>query len=376
MSPTRSFCGRCGQRLRETCPECQTPHRHGERFCGGCGADLERELGERRRRCETLLQEAQQLREQQEFERAIGRLQGLTHVEDARLQPLAEQAQRLLEDIVAEKERGQQSAASAVRQAEEHLKHRRYAEAATVLQRVPESVRDETAVRVLAEAQSKQDEVESLTAGIQQALQAKALHELPAKIERLLELKPGHEMAVRLTSQLREKLLAAAKKKLVACDYAAAVKLLAQIPSSAADLEIEKLRDRARELDWLREDLKLSPVADPPLLGLADRLVRLSPDDVQAQRLADELRSRFDPSRSDRRSAAARGRRRATIGTVFPFKLGWGCRRLRVPPRWKRNGASRRAASSSLAGWPSRVWTRLPFRSTCGPRQKPDCCRS
>ena len=41
------------------------------------------------------------------------------------------------------------------------------------------------------------------------------------------------------------------------------------------------IRDRARELDWLREDLKLSPVADPPLLGLAERLVKLSPDDVQ-----------------------------------------------------------------------------------------------
>ena len=181
---------------------------------------------------------------------------------------------------------------------------------------------------MLAEAQSKRDEVEALKAGIQQALQAKALHELPAQIERLLELKPGHEMAVRLTGQLREKLLAAAQKKLAACEYAAAVKLLAQIPSSAADVEIEKLRDRARELDWLLEDLKLSPVADPPLLGLAERLVRLSPDDVQAQRLAAELRSRFEASPSDRRSAALPWAPPRTYRYGFPVQALGGLQRI------------------------------------------------
>ena len=226
---SRSFCGRCGQRLWETCPECQAPHRHGERFCGGCGADLERKLGERRRRCETLLQEAQQLREQQEYERAASRLQGTdatSRTLDCSRSPNRRKA--CWRRSPRKEERGQQFAGQAWRQAEEHLKHRRYAEAATVLERVPESLRDEKTVRLLAEAQSKRDEVEALTAGIQQALQAKALHELPGKIERLLELKPGHEMAVRLTSQLREKLLAAAKKKLAACEYAAAVKLLAR----------------------------------------------------------------------------------------------------------------------------------------------------
>jgi type IV pilus assembly protein PilM len=325
---SRSFCGRCGQRLWETCPECQAPHRHGERFCGGCGADLERKLGERRRRCEALLQEAQQLREQQEYERAASRLQGLTRLEDARLQSFAEQAEGMLKEIAAERARGRQFAGQAWRQAEEHLKHRRYAEATTVLQRVPESLRDEKTVRLLAEAQSKRDEVEALTAGIQQALQAKALHELPGQIERLLELKPGHEMAVRLTSQLRERLLTAAQKKLAACEYAAAVKLLAQIPSSAADVEIEKLRDRARELDWLLEDLKLSPVADPPLLGLAERLVRLSPDDVQAQRLAAELRSRFEASPSDRRSAALPWAPPRTYRFGFPVHALLGLQRI------------------------------------------------
>ena len=93
-------------------------------------------------------------------------------------------------------------------------------------------------------------------------------------------------------------------------------------------MEIEKLRDRARELDWLLEDLKLSPVADPPLLGLAERLVRLSPDDVQAQRLAAELRSRFEASPSDRRSAALPWAPPRTYRYGFPVQALAGLQRI------------------------------------------------
>ncbi len=301
---TRSFCGRCGQSLWETCPECRTPYRHGEKFCGNCGTDLERLFSERRKRCESQLQEALQWREQQEFERAILHLKGLARLDDVKLQSFAERAQGLLEELTAEKERWEHSAAQSLQEAEGHLERQQYAEAAAVLERIPASLRSDKAIRLLAEAQAWRDEVGELTAGIQQALRAKALHELPGKIERLLELKPGHEMAVRLSGQLRDRLLAAAKKKLAEFDYAAAWKLVEQIPPSAVDAEVEKVRDRARELGWLLEDLKLSPVATAPLLGLAERLLKLSPDDPQAQRLAEDLRIRVKEPPPDRRLAA------------------------------------------------------------------------
>jgi type IV pilus assembly protein PilM len=329
---TRSFCGRCGHRLWETCPECGAAHRHGEKFCGKCGTDLEQLLNERRQRFESQLQEVQGLREQHEFGGAITRLKRLTRVEDVRLKPLAEQAELLLDEVSAEKEQWERSATQALQEAAGHLERRQYADVVTVLERVPECLRDEQVCRLLAEGRGKRDEISELTAGIQQALQAKLLHELPGKIERLLELQPGHPMATRLASQLRDRLLSAAKKKLAAFDYAAALKLFAQIPPSACSVEIEKLRDRARELDWLLEDLKLSPVANAPLLGLAERLVRLSPDDPQAQRLAEELRIRLQESPSDRRSAALSWATLRNYRYGFPVHALVGLQRIVCAP--------------------------------------------
>ncbi len=328
---TRSFCGRCGQSLWETCPDCAAPHRHGEKFCGKCGTDLERLINERRQQCETQLQAARQLQAEHDFERAISRLKGLTRLEDAKLQSFVGQAEALVEELTAEKERWEQFAVNSLREAQGHLEHRRYAEAATALERVPEALRDEKAIRVLTEARSKRDEVGELTAGIQQSLRDKALHELPGKIERLLELKPGHEMALALSGQLRDRLVAAAKKKLAACDYAAAVKLVGQIPTSVADADVEKLRDRARELDWLLEDLKLSPVANAPLLGLAERLLKLSPDDPQVQQMVEELRTRVTQPSPDRRLAAPAWAAQRNYRYGFPVHALAGLQRIVCP---------------------------------------------
>jgi type IV pilus assembly protein PilM len=130
------------------------------------------------------------------------------------------------------------------------------------------------------------------------------LQDLPASINRLLELQPGHEMATRLARQLRERLVATAKKKLAADEFDAALRVLEKIPESEQDEEVEAVRDRGRELEWLLQDIKLAPAVDEPLVALAERLVKLRPEHAEATELLKKMRVRFREPPADRRHSA------------------------------------------------------------------------
>ena len=203
------------------------------------------------------LQEAAEYRQRHDFDAALSRLKAVAAVEDPRLQACVQQASELLQELAAERERWQQTAEEARGQAEQHLAAYRYEEAVAVLERVPEPLRPAQVVDLLAEACAKRDEVAGLTAAIRDAVRASELQDLPSRINRLLELQPGHETAKRLARQLRDRLVATAKKKLAADEFGAALRILDQIPESEQDEEVEAVRDRSRELEWLLQDIKL-----------------------------------------------------------------------------------------------------------------------
>ncbi len=302
-SPARTFCSGCGQRLWELCPECSGRHIPGEKYCGGCGLDLEKYFHEHRAQCECRLQEAIQLRERHEFPTAEVRLKQVAAERDERLQALVRQAAGLLQEIEADKKRWRKSTHEIQGQAEQHLIAYRYEEAAAALDTVPEPLRSERVAELLAEARGKRDEVAGLTAAIREAVAANQLEELPPKLDRLLELQPGHATAQRLARQLRDRIVAAAKKRLAADEFGAARRLLDKIPEAAQDEEVETLRDHSRELEWLLQALKSAPVVDRPLLALAERLVKLRPEHAEAAQLLKRIRLKLREPPTDRRHA-------------------------------------------------------------------------
>lgn len=329
---TRTFCGRCGQRLWDVCPGCKGRHRIGEKFCGQCGTDLEERLVEQRQRYEKQLAEAERYRQLGEFALALARLKSLAAIEEPTFQALAQQAASLQLEVAAEQEHWERAVAQTELEAARLVQSYRYQEAVALLESVPERLWSETAAKLLREARAKRDEVEELAKEIQTLVRAKRIEELGAKIDRMLELQPKQAFVGKLAHQLRERLLAAAKQKLDADDYPAALALMDQLPRSAMSPEVGKLRDQALELNYLINDLKLSPVIDPPLISLAERMVRLRPRHPQAGRLLEAIRERASQRPDNLRYAAP------AWAALRGFRLGvpvhwWaGLQRIRCTP--------------------------------------------
>jgi len=300
----RTFCGGCGRRLWEICPGCQGRHRIGDKFCGQCGTNLEQHLLGIRQRYEQQLTEAEAFFQAGEFSRALAPLRALAGLDEAAYREITQRAAALQQQIESDQARWRGVLEQAEQEAAQQLQSHRYHEAVAALEQIPERLHSETATQQLREAKAKRDEVERLAKEIQTLVRAKQLNDLGSRIDRLLELQPQHAFAQKLAQQLAERLLAAVKLKLDADDYPAALRLLDQLPRSAQSPEAEQLRHQAEELNWLIEDLQLSPAIDPPLIALAERLLKLRPNHPQAGRLVKAIRQRAAQRPDDPRHAA------------------------------------------------------------------------
>lgn len=300
----RTFCGGCGQRLWERCPSCQGWHRTGERFCGHCGTDFDQRRLEIRQQDEQQLAAAEACHQAGDLPRALQLLKALDVEQDSVSQELAQRVASLRERIERDQQQWQQTVKQSEHEAARLVAAHRYREAVDALERIPEPFRSEQARHYLREATSRRDEIEQVTKDLQTLVRGKQREGLAPRIDRLLELQPGHAWATKLAEQLAARLLAAVKLKLEADDYAAALGLLDQLPRAVPSPEADRLREQATELNWLLEDLKLAPVIDPPLVAVAERLVQLRPNHPQAGRLLQAVRARAAQRPKDPRHAA------------------------------------------------------------------------
>ena len=300
---SRRFCGGCGQGLWETCPQCSGELPVSEQFCGRCGTDVQGIALQQTRQVQERLDAAHELARCHRFDDALSALRGVAAVDDPKLEKFAAQALAEIKQVEEIQRQAKAEANAAKAKAAELVKQQSYEWAAKVLENIPQPLRDEGAVALLEQARFAGDELTRLVAEIKAAIQQKLTWDLFPKIDRVLALKPDHAQVLVLAGKLRDQFVAGACKRLDEHRYDDARQMLLQIPHSLRQVEARALLDEACELAALASDLRQSPYATGAALALAQRLVKLAPNNEPAAKLCQQLQERCAARPVDLRGA-------------------------------------------------------------------------
>jgi Tfp pilus assembly PilM family ATPase len=274
----RRFCGECGKPLWEKCPACHAECRSGEAFCGGCGINLREFLKQQIDAGENVLATAAACERNGDINEAIRALRSVRLPEHRELTALTEQIATELRRLLDSVERRTHDVQARAR---DLLAAYSFNDAVRLLESLPKEFQTEESDQLLAEATSKQRETTALMAAIREAVEKKQLLELAPKIQRLLTLQPNAGGVRRLADQVRDRLLVAAKKKLLAFEYKQARELVSRVPECAIDDNTRQLSEVITEFNWLVNDLQFTPIVDPPLLEIAKRFAKKAPGDQE-----------------------------------------------------------------------------------------------
>jgi type IV pilus assembly protein PilM len=159
------------------------------------------------------------------------------------------------------------------------------------------------------------------------------------KVDRLLELRPGHPQASKLHLQLvdlqlkshskiGEELRRRAKALLSQQQYRQAVQVLDETPELAREGDFQKIYDFARETAWLDEAMDAAPVADRALVLAAQRLCKLAPKDERAARAAAQIQAVIRQGPADPRQAVPAWKPPPEASQRFPVAWLGGFKRL------------------------------------------------
>lgn len=301
--PGRKFCGSCGQALIEPCAECGAETMVDECFCGACGVDLEEACARREELAQRDMLRAARLNEEGRYQEALGIVQPLSELRNRRLAEVSRQARELAEEIVGHKDQSKSRVDDAVAAAIRAIEHHQWERAVEAIESIPALLRKKEHKQLRVEAQQALDELEVLHREIRAAVQAKQTADLLGKVERFLQLAPGDERMMRLADQLRarhqldahgrrDQLIGQAKSLLDEHQYQEAYDLLKQVPDGARNDEFTQLDARLQELAFLWDSLRHSPTVDRTLVDLAQRLMKLSPNDPKLPAILAQLNQR------------------------------------------------------------------------------------
>ncbi len=258
-----------------------------ELYCGQCGVNLTEMEREKIRDLEAGLQEARQQREQLRLDEALITLRTLAQQP---AQPWLDETLDAMRDLATQidTQRTQLRSLSAATfaRAQQFMEHHLYTRAAAALESIALPLRDQATEQLLREAKSRQAELETLKEHIR-SKPDKDLNELALQIERVLALNPQDVQALRWATQIGDRILKAAKRKLALHQYQAALSLVDSLPEPACNEATEKLRQRVAELAWCATELQLAPVISATTLEAGKRLLEADPEN-------DEARKRFE----------------------------------------------------------------------------------
>ena len=164
------------------------------------------------------------------FAEAIPILRSLAAATKASLTDLSQVASTQLALPEADVEQLASRSSEAFRAAKQLMGNREFSAAASLLEAIPPSGRDEVFQAVLAESVSCRDEVVKLISSIRRALQSGRSGDLAPKIDRLLAIVPDDRKVQRLAIEVRDSLMHEARKRLKNNEYAVALDVLQRTP--------------------------------------------------------------------------------------------------------------------------------------------------
>ena len=344
-SPDRKFCANCGTPLWEPCLHCGVINGAWEKFCGICGGNLLEALQSQIAQVQSQEVKARSFQSLCRHPEAIQLLRTIAVSPHPRLAPHVVRAHDFAQALKTDLERLEQEREASYQRAQTAMASQDYEQTIQCLDLVHRRLRSSEMQRLLEQAREAQEEAARLAAEIREAVAAKNVAGLLAKVLRLQELKPDHAEAQNLAERLqqmelrtfeghREQLITAAQEKLAAQAYDEAVRLFEQINESVRTPEINKLlalaRDRAAEVAWLVQDLREVAVFDDLIPGLGERLLKLKPKDEQVARFVEKVRQqhqeRKEKHRPGQETMLVRGKRETPFG--FPVDPLVGFRRI------------------------------------------------
>lgn len=292
----RRYCSHCGQSLWQTCIRCDADVPTSEMYCGSCGTHVAEAIREETESATRRLEQAKMLGDAHRYAEAISVLQTVAQEENPRLDGHAERALARIKECQGLHASWERKAEFTHQQAREYFEATDYAAAATALRAVPEAYRSPPMAQLLDDAVARQDQWHAIARKVRDAVdQRHDLSDIAVLVDEALVLKPDHMPFQKLAQQVGERLVTQAEKLLQGHAYSSCLSLLERVPARAQGSEkARQLIDRARELDWLLQDLKAAPVVDGPLVAIAERLLRAAPDHAFATRIHGEIRRRVE----------------------------------------------------------------------------------
>jgi Tfp pilus assembly PilM family ATPase len=294
-SDGRKFCGDCGDSLWVICPECKNDIAISEKFCGHCGFSLADKLSESAAQAKARWTAALQLAADDCLDKAAVELSLLISDPFAPAD-LAQRARDKQKQLRTRRQLVAQSSLQLLGDAKACLATGDFAGVVARLSEIPANMRNEEAVQLLADSQSKLDERKQLEERIEIACKGKATWNDLAIADKLLALNGEHNKAKLLGSKLSERACKIAQEHLLTAECAKALQVLAHVPARFQDDAYRELRSSIFDVYWMQQHVRQATHVDELLITCAERLQQKFPKTKVYATIAAEAAKRRDTS--------------------------------------------------------------------------------
>jgi len=285
------FCEGCGHHLTEPCDDCGKTVTLSQKFCGKCGANLEKANQQRFEQYEKKLTEAIKQTKLHEYEHALALTQSLSNLDDYRFRSIAEQAAIATGKIEDIRNRTVEEALARISEAKKALADDDSAKVVSLLENVPNILRDTEVENILQRAKTKVSETQVLQDELRTGITEKNWLLVGSLLEQLLDRYPMESRYKELAQKVRGKLMRNAKSSAAKGNFSSALESLNAIPTCASTQELEKLAIWASKADWCAEQVKREPFATPILGRMALTHTKSAPKLPHAELDVKELAS-------------------------------------------------------------------------------------